>query len=154
MLLIGVGNPMRGDDGVGPEVASRVGRLLLPGVEVAAEIDPLALLDHLQRTPPPDVVVVVDATAPGSEPGRVRLHRVGSGSLRHGSPFGSHGLGVADAVELARTLDLLPRQLILVGIEAKSANLGADLSAAVRAGLDDAVTAVVALLTGTPATPP
>lgn len=148
MLLIGVGNPMRGDDGVGPELAARIGRLALPGVEVASETEPLALLDHLQRTPAPEAVVVVDATTPGPQPGRVRIHRVETGSLRHGIPFGSHGLGVADAVELARNLGLLPRRLTLLGIEAESTNLGAGLSAPVLARLDDAVDAVVAVLTG------
>ncbi len=151
MLLLGVGNPLRGDDGVGPEVAARVARLGLPGLEVATEIDPLALLDHLGNPPAHESIVVVDATTPNGEPGRVRVHRVDARRLAaRDSPFGSHGLGVAHAVELARALGLLPERLILIGVEAESTRLGDGLSAAVLAAVDSAVRAV----TETPVGPP
>lgn len=152
-LLLGVGNPARGDDGVGPEVAARVARLGLPGVVVATESEPLALLEHL-RSPGVDEVVVVDATPPGPEPGRVRVLQVGDARLvRRGRPSGSHALGVADAVELARALDLLPPRLTLVGVEAGSAGVGAALSAPVLARLDDAVRTVSRLLGVPPPAP-
>ena len=144
MLLLGVGNPMRGDDGIGPEVAARIARLGLLDVEVAEETGPLALLDHLRRTPGHQVVVVVDATPPGTEPGRVRVLEVRTDPLtRSGRRLGSHGLGVLDAVELARSLGLLPPRLTLVGVEALSARLGTGLSIPVRERIDDAVHAVV-----------
>ena len=150
MLLIGVGNPMRGDDGIGPEVASRVAHLGVPGVEVVVEAEPLAILEHLREPAAQLGVVVVDATPPGGRPGRVLVHPVGEERLvGRDSPFGSHGLGVAHAVELARSLGLLPPRLTLVGVEAESARLGTGLSAAVLAGLDDAVRAVVEALTST-----
>ena len=148
MLVLGVGNPMRGDDGVGPEVAARVARLDLPGLEVAAETEPLALLDHLRQKPGHDVVVVVDATAPGRHPGRVRVLQVATQPLvRPGRPLGSHGLGVVDAVELARSLGLLPPRLAVIGIEALSDQLGAGLSDPVCARVDEAVGLVLEALT-------
>lgn len=152
-LLLGVGNPDRGDDGVGPETAARVARLGIPGVEVATEVEPLALLEHLRRTGL-DQVVVVDATVPGPEPGRVRVLPVGAARLVHaGGRAGTHALGVADAVELARALDLLPARLTLVGVEAGSSGVGAGLSGPVRARLDDVVRTVTELL-GAPRTDP
>jgi len=149
-LLLGIGNPARGDDGVGPEVAARVARLGIPGVEVAAESEPLALLDHLRR-PGLDQVVVVDATTPGREPGRVRVLPVGDAHLvRPAAPTGSHALGLADAVELARSLDLLPRRLTLVGVEACTSGVGVALSTPVRTRLDDVVRTVTELLRAAP----
>jgi hydrogenase maturation protease len=145
-LLLGVGNPARGDDGVGPEVAARVARLAVPGVEVATEAEPLALLEHLRR-PGLDQVVVVDATVPGPEPGRVRVLPVGAARLvRRTGPAGTHALGVADAVELARALDLLPARLALVGVEAGSSGVGEGLSGPVQARLGDVVRTVTELL--------
>jgi hydrogenase maturation protease len=145
-LLLGVGNPDRGDDGVGPEVAARVARLAVPGVEVATEAEPLALLEHLRR-PGLDQVVVVDATVPGPEPGRVRVLPVGAARLvRRTGPAGTHALGVADAVELARALDLLPARLALVGVEAGSSGVGEGLSGPVQARLGDVVRTVTELL--------
>lgn len=152
-LLLGVGNPDRGDDGVGPEVAARVARLGIPGVEVATEAEPLALLEHLRRTGLGHIVVV-DATVPGPEPGRVRVLPVGAARLvRRGGRAGTHALGVADAVELARALDLLPARLTLVGVEAGSSGVGAGLSGPVRARLDDVVRTVTEIL-GAPRSDP
>ena len=37
MLVLGVGNPTRGDDGAGPCVAEQVAALGLPGIEVVVE---------------------------------------------------------------------------------------------------------------------
>ena len=145
-LLLGVGNPDRGDDGVGTEVAARVARFGIPGVEVATEAEPLALLEHLRRTGL-DQVVVVDATVPGPEPGRVRVLPVGAARLvRRGGRAGTHALGVADAVELARALDLLPARLTLVGVEAGSSGVGEGLAGPVQARLGDVVRTVTELL--------
>lgn len=146
-LVVGIGNPSRGDDAVGPEVASRVARLDLAGVEVVVYSEPLALVEHLASR---EDVVVVDATSPRGAAGCVHVVRVGSAPLRHDSSrFGSHGLGVAEAVELARALGRLPRRLTLVGVEAGSFEMGAPLSAQVRGRLDDAVQAVVSSLPAT-----
>ncbi len=139
-LVVGIGNRSRGDDGVGPEVASRVAELGLPGVEVVVYDEPLGLVEHLAVH---DDVVVVDATAPRDDPGSVHVLRVGSDPLRRESPaFGSHGLGVAEAVELARALRRLPRRLTLVGVEALSFGVGAPISAQVGDRIDEAVRAV------------
>ena len=154
MLVLGVGNPMRGDDGVGPEVATRVAGLGLSDLEVASETEPLALLDHLRQEPGHHVVVVVDATAPGPHPGRVRVLQVAARTLvRPGRPLGSHGLGVVDAVELARSMGLLPPRLIVIGIEALSDELGAGLSDPVRERVDDAVRLVLQALTASAIAP-
>ena len=144
-LVVGIGNPSRGDDGIGPLVATRVAELGLPGVEVVAYDEPLALVEHLAGHD--DVVVVDAARTREGRPGAVHVVRVGSAPLpRDAVALGSHGLGVAEAVELARALGRLPRRLTLVGVEAQAVDLGAPLSAPVRDSVDDAVDAVVAAL--------
>ena len=141
VLVVGIGNRSRGDDGIGPEVASRVARLGLPGVWVVVQDEPLALVEHLSRH---EEVVVVDATAPRGAPGSVQVLEVGSAPLRREPPaIGSHGLGVPEAVELARALGRLPHRLTLVGVEAQGFDVGAPLSEQVRDRLDDAVRAVL-----------
>ncbi|RYP83040.1 hydrogenase maturation protease [Nocardioides guangzhouensis] len=146
MLLVGIGNPDRGDDGVGPVVADRVAALDLPGVEAVTEAAPLAVVERLQRTDGCAALVVVDATRPGPEPGRVRVLTVGTEPLAGlgPAPASSHGLGLSEALELARALGVLPPRVTVVGIEAGSVAVGAGLSDAVRASVDDAVAAVLA----------
>ena len=147
-LVVGIGNPSRGDDGIGPLVAARVAELGLPGVEVVAYDEPLALVEHLAGHD--DVVVVDAAMTRDGRPGAVHVVRVGSAPLpRDAVALGSHGIGVAEAVELARALGRLPQRLTLVGVEVQVLDVGAPVSEQVLAGLDDAVRAVVAALTAT-----
>ncbi len=152
-LVVGIGNRTRGDDAAGPEVAARVAarvaELDVPGVTVVVQDEPLALVEHLTSH---TEVVVVDAVAPGGDPGRVHVWHVGPSPLpRDVRAIGSHGLGVAEAVELARALGRLPRRLTLVGVEAQTLSLGEPLSDRVGERLDDAVRAVLDALSETTA---
>ncbi|MGB8649776.1 MAG: peptidase M52, partial [Mycobacteriales bacterium] len=63
---------------------------------------------------------------------------------------GTHALGLAAAVELARVLDRLPRRLVVVGVEAADFAHGAPLSAPVAAAVDHAAAAVTALVAEAP----
>jgi hydrogenase maturation protease len=148
-LVVGIGNPARGDDGIGPLVAGRVARLCLPGVDVVADCQPLALVEHLAGHA--DVVVVDAARSRGGHPpGTVHVVRVGATPLPSGDPvLGSHGLGVVEAIELARALGRLPERLTLVGVEARGVDVGASVSEQVRDCLEDAVRAVVEALPAT-----
>ena len=75
--------------------------------------------------------------------------RVGSATVRRDAPvLGSHGLGVADAVELARSLDRLPKRLTIVGVEARVIDVGDPMSEQVRDSVEHAVQAVVDALPG------
>ena len=141
-LVVGIGNPSRGDDAIGPLVAARVARLGLAGVEVVTHEEPLGLLERL---PGHEVVVVVDAArSRGGHPGTVHVVPVGVTPLpRDAEALGSHGLGVVEAIELARALGRLPQRLTLVGVEVRDLEVGAAVSEQVRDRLDDAVRAVV-----------
>ena len=142
--MVGIGNRARGDDGVGPRVAERVVALDLPGVRVLTEADPLDLVDVLAAH---DDVVVVDALAPQGHPGRVVVWGIDGPwpAGRGGLPVGSHGIGVLEAVELARALGGLVARLTVVGVEAGTLETGATLSDPVTEHLDEATRAVVAV---------
>ena len=148
-LVVGIGNRSRGDDAAGPEVAFRVAQLGLPGVKVVVLDEPIELVEQFGAH---DHVVIVDAIEPRGHPGRVHMLQVGRAPLGGDSPaLGSHGLGVTDAVELARALGRMPKRLTLVGVEARMFRLGAPLSPPVRDSLGDAVATV---LTALPTTMP
>ena len=148
-LVVGIGNPDRGDDAIGPMVAARVAHLCLPGVDVVAEGEPLALVGLLAGHE--DVVVVDAARSRPGPPGTVHVIRVGATPVLAGSApvLGSHGLGVVAAIELARALGRLPPRLTLIGVEARVVDVGAPMSEEALGCLDDAVRAVVAALPAT-----
>jgi hydrogenase maturation protease len=85
-------------------------------------------------------VILVDAVLTGAAPGTV--HRFDASE--HALPAltgaaSSHDLGLAEALELARALGSLPPQVIVLGIEGDDFGPGARVTAAVRAGIGEAV---------------
>jgi hydrogenase maturation protease len=148
-LVIGLGSPDRGDDAVGGVVARAVSARLA-GVEVVDHEDPTALLDLWVGHSP---VVVVDAVVSGAPAGT--LHGLETGSAgepvstrawAHGSRGGTHAIGLAEVVELARALGRLPGRLVVVGVEVERLDHGAPLSSAVAAAVPAAAERVAAAL--------
>jgi len=134
ILVIGLGNALRGDDRVGLWVAARVAAAHWPqvtGLPLEAA-DPMLLLETWAGY---ERVYVVDAVA-GSLPAgtivRVDLLRRRERQAVV-TPATSHGLGLAHAVELGRALHALPRHLILYGIVGREFVYGGSLSPDVEA---------------------
>jgi hydrogenase maturation protease len=117
-LVLGVGNPDRGDDGVGARVVRLIGDRL-PCRHVPA--DPASVIAAFAGH---DEVVIVDASSTGAPPGTISTGLpVGSGT----SPS-THGLGLAEALDLAAALGVMPPRLTVVTVEGGRFDHGADLS--------------------------
>ncbi len=146
-LLIGLGQPHRGDDGVGAEVARRAVTRGLGDVEVLQTDDPASLIDTWAGA---DRVVVVDAMLSGNPPGTLRTLDVTDTPLPTDgwSAGGTHALGLSAAVELSRALGRLPQRLTVVGIEISTVSTGAGLSRAVDAAVEPALDAALDALAG------
>jgi hydrogenase maturation protease len=127
VLIIGVGNPYRGDDGVGIVVVRQLSRQVPPEVTVIEESgEGTALVEAWKGY---DFVVVVDAIKSGAVPGSIRRfdatdERIPSDFFRHST----HAFGVWGAIELARTLNELPSRLVVYGIEGQNFAPGQTLS--------------------------
>jgi len=143
-LVIGLGNPDRGDDAVGVEVARLVAAERLD-VTVLEFDDPSEAIDAWE---PDDTVVVTDAVSSGFHPGDIHVVDAIAQKLPTGrwSAGGTHALGLAAAVEIARALGRLPRRLVVVGVEAKHFGHGTPMSEAVAAAVPAAAEAVLAAI--------
>ena len=135
VLVIGIGNPDRGDDGCGAAVIARLQASTPPGVVLRARSgDVLALLDEWEGF---DAVILVDAAASFARPGQIHCLDLSAGPLPTGlSPSSTHAVGIGDAIELARCLGRLPRCVILYLVEGESFAVGGSLSPAVAAAAD------------------
>ena len=140
-LVIGVGNPDRGDDGAGRQVARRLLGRDHRGLDVRECTGEATAL--MEAWAGHDDVVLVDACRGAGPVGSV--HLVGPdeaarvATLRHGS---THSLGIAAAIGLARALGTLPRRVVIYAIEASHAREGATLSPEVERAVQDVVAAV------------
>jgi len=146
-LVIGIGNPDRGDDAIGVRVVqallARWNAQARSGVDVRVmRGDAFALLDAWQGY---GRVLLVDATAPAGTPGTVRRLRGGDGVRESSSPS-SHGWSVAEAIALGEALGALPTRIDVVGVEAQRFGHGEGLTGAVEASIDAAVDALEAVL--------
>jgi len=137
-LVIGIGNPWRGDDGVGAAVVRALSGH--PGLEtIHCHGEPAELMDLWAGF---DQVFLVDAVVTGGAPGTM-LRLSADQPLPRPARHSSHGLGLAEAVELARALGELPPQLVIYGIEVESLDDGAGLSPAVAAAVPEIVETIV-----------
>ena len=135
MKIIAAGNACCGDDGVGAAVLDEIRRNeTLPGVDlVDIRCDALALLDHLVAG---EKTIIIDAARMGLQPGAVAAFPADEVRLRvRGDNLSLHGLGLAEALALARELDRLPGELLIVGVEPERLGVDEGLSEIVRGAL-------------------
>lgn len=151
VLVVGVGNPHRGDDAAGLLVARRV-RDLLRAQPIGPEADPISVTEQggeatalLAAWEGAQAVVVVDAAAGATSPGTVHRIDAREGRLAAvGLRCSTHTLGVTEAVSLARALGRLPPHLVVYAVEGRSFEAGAPLSPEVEAAIPLAAARVLA----------
>lgn len=127
VLVIGMGNRQRGDDAVGLLVAEAVGSAAPPGVAVHChEGDGADLLEIWEGVP---CVIVVDAMQAGDSPGSVRRFEAHDTPLAADSfHYSSHAFGLAEGIETARAIEMLPKTVLVYGIEGVHFQGGASCS--------------------------
>lgn len=144
ILVAGVGNVLRGDDGFGPAVA---GELEPPpsGVEVLETgIGGMALLQELLAGW--DGLVILDAVDRGTEPGQVFVIRPEVGEVVHVPDV--HLANPERVLNMAKGLGVLPERLLIVGCQPLDADgLGEELSPPVRRAVPTAAAEVRRIVT-------
>ncbi len=139
IILLGIGQSLRGDDAAGLE-AVRLWQKTHPATAAnprlrveQAGMPGLELIDLLADA---DCALLVDAIQSGAAPGTlhlVKLEQIVSFDAGSGS---AHGWGVAETIALARELHYsLPEQIFILGIEAASFEMGAPINTAVADSL-------------------
>ncbi len=152
VLIVGYGNPLRSDDGVGPVVAERLASdPRFAGADVRAEhqLTPELALDASRSW----LLVLVDA-AEGVAVGEVVIRELGpagsaggaeaglAGRVEEGGPPLTHHVDPAALLGLAGELWGAVPRTILVGIGPASLELGEDLTPEVEAAVPRAIDAI------------
>lgn len=136
-LILGVGNTLYGDDGLGVRIAERLAQERLPAGVVVEEaglngVDLVIKMEGWQR------VILIDAVQMGTQPGTWRRFKPEEVRLiAEGQRFSLHQSGVASALELAEALGKLPAEVILYGVEPEVLEVKEGLSPAVQAAIPE-----------------
>lgn len=152
VLVIGIGNEFRRDDGAGIEAARRLRRRGLSGVQVFERSGEATGLIATWESAA--LAVAVDAVSSGAAPGTIHRFEIPGGGP-DGSRAGgaglppsrifrgtSHQLGLGEAVALAAAVGSLPARLVIFGIEGQDFGEGTGLTPAVARAIDDIVARV------------
>jgi hydrogenase maturation protease len=138
IVIIGVGNEYRSDDGAGIAVARRLRTLFPTGVTILEESgEGAALIEAWQGA---TWVMLVDAVRSGASPGTIHRLDARAAPLPMGFfHYSTHAFSVTEAVELARSLDQLPAHLVVYGIEGANFAAGVELSPEVERAVEAVV---------------
>ena len=151
ILILGVGNILLKDEGIGVHVAEKLQKHNLPGnVEV---IDGgTAGIDILLPQAGLDKLVVIDAIRFGKKPGTIyKLRFKGKEENKLARVFGPdsraeislHQLGLIDALAAAEKLNCLPKEIVIIGIEPNQISPGLELTEQVKQKIPKIVNAVL-----------
>lgn len=129
--MIGIGNPLRGDDAVGRVVARHLRERNITAVRVLEhDGEGTSLMEAWKGE---QTVIVIDAIFSHSEPGSIhRFDATRQPPQKRIFQSSTHGFGLHEAIQLAQSLHQLPPRLNIYGIEGKSLAIGKNLSAEVK----------------------
>jgi hydrogenase maturation protease len=142
-LVLGLGNPLQGDDGVGIRVVEELERRQLPDhVEVMDGGTPgvglINLMEGRSR------VVIVDAAEMDRAPGEVVRFRVEDVKLTGSSArFSLHRSGVAEALALAEALGVPLPEIVVYGVQPAQVGWGEGLSSETAAAIPALVETII-----------
>lgn len=134
-LILGFGNPLRGDDGIGPRLVEELRRRGLPdGVEAidggTGGLDLLSILEGADR------VIIVDAAEMGRRPGEIVRFTPKDGRLMETLvSLSTHTFGLADGLALARSLGYPLPSITIFGVQPERMDWGEGLSPPVERAL-------------------
>jgi hydrogenase maturation protease len=137
-LILGIGNILLRDEGVGVHAIEKMMDMELPpdveildgGTSGVDLVDPVANRDKL---------IVIDAMQAGARPGTV--YRLSPGDLwrESASAISLHELGLLDTLAAAGHLGCAPGRVVIFGVQPGEVGAGLELSAEVTAALEDVI---------------
>ena len=144
-LVLGLGNLVHGDDGVGVHAIQRLqaNPHIPPGVTLMdGGTQGLSLLPHISGF---RRLLVIDAVDVGEKPGTlIRLEGEAVEKLP-GKPL-VHQLGFADLMIAMKLLGESPQEVIVIGVQPQSMDWSTELTVPVRDSMDELVSIVIAQL--------
>ena len=151
ILVLGVGNMLLKDEGVGVHVARKLQEISLPcNIEVidggTASLDVLLLAGDIEK------LVVVDALRAGGKPGTIYRTCLGAAEkdkLRQNFvrqeclKISLHQVGLLDALAVAERMNCAPEEVVIIGVEPGDVDYGLELTDEVKQRIPEIIGTVL-----------
>jgi len=141
VAVLGIGNLLCKDDGIGVRVIQRMldsGKYAYVDlIDGGTSPDLLCLLDDSINR-----LIIVDALKGGGQPGDVYRLDIGDENIADESPASLHGLGVLDSLKMMRSLGMQPPAVTIIGVEPADTSPGLGLSAGIEALIPSIIDAI------------
>jgi hydrogenase maturation protease len=130
-LILGIGNPLRSDDGVGLAVVEALRKIpsIPEDVEIidggTSELQALLFMQEVQR------VFIVDAADMGADPGQWRCFQVEEIAPELDMPEhcpNLHHMGLKEMISLGRVLHILPMDIHIYAVQPQTVKYSLNLS--------------------------
>ena len=127
IAVLGIGNPLRRDDGLGISVITQMqGDDKYAGVEIidgGTAPDLLSLLNENVRK-----LIIVDALRGDGPPGTIYRLEINESNIPDDSPPSLHGLGVLDSLKMMQKLGIKAPEIVIIGVEPADTSNGLHLT--------------------------
>jgi hydrogenase maturation protease len=138
VLIIGIGNEFRSDDGAGIICARKIKERVNSNASVIENNGDGAIL--IESWEGFDNVILVDSISSGAIPGTIhKFDGIKDEFPNENTIHSSHLFSVADAIKTSKIMNKLPGNLVIYGIEGKSYKLGSKISSEVNKAIEKLV---------------
>lgn len=143
ILILGVGNILLGDEGVGVRVVELLQERYTFDQQVELVDGGTAGLELLSCLDGKDEVIIIDAMAGEAAAGTVTRMELDNPPAFFQNRISPHQLGLSEMLSCAAMTDSLPDRITLYGVVPQSLETGLDLSEPVTAAMEDIAAQIV-----------
>lgn len=148
VLVLGVGNVLMMDEGLGVRAVEELGKRFNFSKDVEILDGGTSGIELLSYISKKDHLLIIDAIKGGHPPGTVLRVDGEDVPARFRTRISPHQLGISDLLAAAALTDEMPGSLVLFGIEPKRIELGLGLSVEVKANFDKLISVVAEEIRG------
>jgi hydrogenase maturation protease len=144
-FVLGIGNVLLRDEGIGCHVVHALEKVSLPNVEI---IDGGTCPDVVQLLEDVDRLIIVDAAVGGGTPGQIYRFNLEDITLEEKPFLSLHDMGIVDSI-ISLKLSHRIGETIIIGVEPKEMGWGLELSPELKEKMSQIVEIVLAELDNT-----
>ena len=144
-FVLGIGNTLLRDEGIGCHVANALAEIPLPDVEI---IDAGTCPDVWQFIEDTDKLIIVDAVKGGGMPGQIYRFHLEDITLEQKPLLSMHDIGLVDNLILMQLRQNIG-ETVIIGVEPKDINWGLELSAELQGKMSQIIDTVLSELNNT-----